>query len=73
MCNLPNSTYGMYERMHAKQERVDSLNYFNDTVFLTLINRSGAYCLSSLLVTANQISRLGEAPHGSCVYRRKSI
>jgi len=21
--------------MHAKQERVDSLNYFNDTVFLT--------------------------------------
>jgi len=30
------------------------------------------YCLSSLLATANQISRLGEAPHGSRVYRRKS-
>jgi len=29
----------MYEQvkrgMHANQERVDSLNYFNDTVFLT--------------------------------------
>jgi len=39
MYNLPNSTYGMYERfkrgMHAKQERVDNLNYFNDKVFLT--------------------------------------
>ena len=36
MCNLPNSTYGMYEQgIHAQQERVDSLNYFYDTVFLT--------------------------------------
>ena len=39
MRNLPDSTYAMYERfiseMHATQERVDSLNLFNDTVFLT--------------------------------------
>ena len=30
------------------------------------------YCLPSLLATANQISRTGHAPHGSCVYGRKS-
>ena len=29
-------------------------------------------CLPSLLATANQISRIGEAPHGSRVYGRKS-
>jgi len=36
MRNLPCSTYDVYERfklgMHAKQERVDRLNYSNDTV-----------------------------------------
>jgi len=30
------------------------------------------YCLPSLLATVNQISRTGEAPHGSRVYARKS-
>ena len=29
-------------------------------------------CLPSLLATANQMSRLVEAPHGSRVYRRNS-
>jgi len=39
MRNLPDSTYCVYERfkrgMHATQERVIRLNYFNDTVFWT--------------------------------------
>ena len=90
MCKLPNSTYGMYEwfkwGMHAKQEHIDSLNYFNETAFLTHVYLSffatkkvvlfieaapvsTPCCLPSLLATANQISRLGEAPHGSRVYR----
>ena len=33
---------------------------------------STAYCLPSLLATANEISRTGEAPHGSRVYGRKN-
>jgi len=33
---------------------------------------STPYCVSSLLATANQISRLDETPQGSRVYRRKS-
>ena len=71
--------------MHAQQERVDSLNYFNDTVFLTPVSLatkevvllieaapvSMPYYLSSL-ATVNQMRRLGEDPHGSRVYRRKS-
>ena len=73
--------------MHAKQERVESLNYYNDTVFrytcvfvcfatkqvvlfIEAVPFSTPYCLPSLLVTANQISRTDEAPHGSCVYEQ---
>ena len=29
-------------------------------------------CLPFILAKANQMSRFGEVPHGSCVYRRKS-
>ena len=82
MRNLPDSTYAMYERfkseMHATQERVDSLNLFNDTVFLTPVlfieaaTVSTPFCLPPLLTTANQMSRFGMAPHESRVYRRKS-
>ena len=73
--------------MLLKQERVNSLNFFNDTMFLTPMYLFFAskqvvlfieavpvptpYCLPSLLATANQMSRFGEAPHGSGVYRRK--
>ena len=53
--------------MHAKQERVESLNYFNDTVFVCFATKQVVLfieaatvatpcCLPSLLVTANQIS-----------------
>ena len=39
MRNLPGPTYDVYEGfklgMHTKQERVESLNYSNDTVFFT--------------------------------------
>jgi len=39
MRNLPDSTYYVYKRfkwgMHAQQERVDKLNYLNETVFWT--------------------------------------
>ena len=73
--------------MHAEQERVDSLNYFNDAVSLTpvylscfatkqvvlltdAVPVSTPYCLSSLLATSNQISRLGKATHESRVYGR---
>ena len=73
--------------MNAKQERVDSLNYgdtvFLSPMYLSFLQPnkvvlfteaapvSTPCCLPSLLVTANQISQLGEAPYGSRVYRRK--
>ena len=92
MRSLPGSTCDVYERyklgMHTKQELVESLNYSNDTVFLTqcicLFSTkqvvlfieaapvSTPYCLPSLLATSNQISRTGEASHGSHVYGRES-
>ena len=84
MHNLPGSTYDVHERyklgMHAKQEHVDSLKYSNDTcefvcfatkqvvLFIEAAPVSTPHCLPSLLATANQISRLGEATHGSRVY-----
>ena len=91
MCNLPDLTYGLYDRfkcgMHEQQERIDSLKYCNGTVVLTPVSLSFlqpnmSFYLSkrllfrpnyiTLLVTVNQMSRLGDAPHGSCVYRGKS-
>ena len=58
--------------MHAKQERIDSLNYSNDTVFLARVfvcfaikhvvlfievaPVSMPYCLPFLLASVNQIS-----------------
>ena len=60
--------------MHAKQERVVSLNYSNDTVFLThmYLSVSTPYCLPYLLATANQFSRTGESPHWSRVYGKNA-
>ena len=53
--------------MHAKQERVERLNYFNDTVFVCFATKQVVLfieaapvatpcCLPSLLATVNQIS-----------------
>ena len=83
MRNLPGSTYDVHERlklgMHAKQERVESLNYYNDTcefvffatkqvvLFIEAVPVSTPHCLPSLLATSNQISLTGEAPHGGRV------
>ena len=84
MRNLPDSTYGMYERfkweMHAKQECVDSSNYFNDTVFLTpvylsfynqtscLIDQSGAFFDAILFTICTSYSQSNESIEEKAVY-----
>ena len=92
MRNLTDSTYGNYERfkwgMHAKQERVDRLNCFNDKVFLIpvylsfcnqiscFISGSGACFDAMLFAISTSYSQsnesIGWGSTGSCVYRRKS-
>ena len=63
--------------MHAKQVLNSCVFVFFATkqvvLFLKVAPVSTPYCLLSLLTTVNQISRLGEAPHGSRVYRRKVV
>ena len=77
MRNLPDSTHGKYERfkwgMHANQERDDSLNYFNDTMFLTPVylsflqpNKSfylsRDFCFDAILFTiSTSYSQLNES------------
>mgnify|MGYP000273004010 CR=1 FL=1 len=69
MHNLPDSTYGMYERfkcgMRDKQERVCFATK-QVVLFTEAVPVSTPYCLPSLLATANQISQFGEVPHGCC-------
>ena len=73
----------MRDTCKTRRERVDSLNFFNDTVFFVFfatkhvvllieaVPVSTPYCLPYVLNTSNQMSRFGEAQPGSRVYRRK--
>ena len=61
MRNLPDSTYDVYERfklgMHAKQERVERLNYSNDTVFLTHVYLSVLHPNKSFYLSKRHLFR----------------
>ena len=61
MCYLPGSTYDVYKRfklgMHAKQERVESLNYSNDMMFLTLVYLSFLQPNKSFYLSKQQLFR----------------
>ena len=87
--NLPDSTYGMHEKLKCMQNKnvltvwtifhsvlkTYVFVYFvtkQDILFIEVVYVTKPYCLSSLLATANQMRRFGEAPHGSRVCRRKS-
>ena len=62
-CAFPGSTFGIYTRfrsgMQIKQEPVNRLNLFNDTVFITVIVVSVLQCF---------IYRSGVALCGECSY-----